>query len=101
MGNTAGRYRSPNYGRGQEEAGTMQERGEGLIPTASSSTAIMPKRKVSFSCKPLHTEWITSKVLLCSTGNCIQYLVMSHNGKEAEKECIYRCNRITLVYSIS
>ena len=30
------------------------------------------------------------KILLNSTGNCIQYLVINHNGKEYEKEkCIY------------
>lgn len=26
-------------------------------------------------CKLLHTGWLNSKVLLCSTGSCIQYLV--------------------------
>ena len=30
------------------------------------------------------------KILLNSTGNCIQYLVINHNGKEYDKEkCIY------------
>ena len=33
--------------------------------------------------------WISNKVLLCSIGNYIQYLVLNHNGKEYEKECIY------------
>ena len=33
-------------------------------------------------CKLLYTEWI-NKVLLYSTRNCIQYLIM-YNGKEAE-----------------
>ena len=28
-----------------------------------------------------YTEWL-NKVLLCSTGNCIQYLFINHNGKE-------------------
>ena len=43
-------------------------------------------------CKLLCTEWINSKVLLCSTGNYIQYPVINHDGKEHEKECIYMCN---------
>ena len=33
-------------------------------------------------CKLLYIEWINSKVLLYSTGNYIQYPVISHNGKE-------------------
>ena len=33
-------------------------------------------------CKLLYIEWIHNKVLLCSTGNYIQYLVINHNGKE-------------------
>ena len=33
-------------------------------------------------CKLLYREWINNKVLLCSTGNYIQYSVMNHNGKE-------------------
>ena len=39
--------------------------------------------------RPLHTEWISNKVLLYSTGNYIQYPLINHNGKEYEKECIY------------
>ena len=38
-------------------------------------------------CKLLHIKWII-KVLLHSTGNCIQFPMMTnHNGKECEKEC--------------
>ena len=37
----------------------------------------------------LYTEWINNKVLLCSTGNYVQYPMINHNGKEYEKECIY------------
>ena len=33
-------------------------------------------------CKLLYVEWIDNKVLLCSTGNYIQYPVINHNGKE-------------------
>ena len=29
-----------------------------------------------------------TKVLLCSTGNYIQYPVINHNGEEYEKECV-------------
>lgn len=32
--------------------------------------------------KPLYVEWISNKVLLHSTGNSIQYHVLSHHGKE-------------------
>ena len=32
---------------------------------------------------------INNKVLLCSTGNYIQYPVLNHNGKEYEKEYIH------------
>ena len=32
---------------------------------------------------------INNKVLLCSAGNYIQYLLINHNGKEYEKEYIY------------
>ena len=39
-------------------------------------------------CKLLYIEWINSKVLLCSTGNYIQYPVINHNRKEYEKEYI-------------
>ena len=28
-------------------------------------------------------------MLLYSTGSCIQYPVVNHNGEEDEKECIY------------
>ena len=33
-------------------------------------------------CKLLYIGWINNKVLLYSTGNCIQCLVINHNGKE-------------------
>ena len=36
-------------------------------------------------CKLLHIEWINNKVLLCSTGNYIQYPMINYNGKESEK----------------
>ena len=34
----------------------------------------------------VHIGWINNMVLLCSTGNYIQYPVVNHNGKEYEKE---------------
>ena len=40
-------------------------------------------------CKLLYVEWINNKVLLYSTGNNIQYLMINHNGKEYEKEYMY------------
>ena len=36
-------------------------------------------------CKLLYREWIKNKVLLYSTGNYIQYPVISHNGKQMQK----------------
>ena len=39
-------------------------------------------------CKLLYTEWVNNKVLLYSTGNCIQYPVINHNGKEYICVCI-------------
>ena len=42
-------------------------------------------------CKLLHLEWINNKVLLYSTGNSIQYLVINHNGKEYLKRIVYMC----------
>ena len=43
-------------------------------------------------CKLLYTGWISNKVLLYSMGKYIQYLVMNHNEKEYEKDCIYTYN---------
>ena len=43
-------------------------------------------------CKLLHIGWINNKVLLYSTGNYVQYLMINHNGKENEKECIHMYN---------
>ena len=43
-------------------------------------------------CKLLYTEWINCKVVLYSTGNCIQYSMIHHNGKEYGKECKYVYN---------
>ena len=36
-------------------------------------------------CELLYIGWINNKVLLYSTGNCIQYPIINHNGKEYEK----------------
>ena len=41
-------------------------------------------------CKLLHLEWINCKLLMYSTGNYIQYPVISHNGKEYKKR-MYIC----------
>ena len=38
-----------------------------------------------------YIEWINIKILLCTTGNYIQYPVINHDGREYEKECIYIC----------
>ena len=41
--------------------------------------------------KLLHLEWIGNEILLCSTGNCIQSLVIEHDRREYEKKNIYIC----------
>ena len=40
-------------------------------------------------CKLVCTEWTNNKVLY-STRNYAQYSVISHSGKEHDRECIYR-----------
>ena len=47
-------------------------------------------------CKLLYTEWINNKVLLYCTGNCIQYPVINHNGKEYKKKNVYMCKTDSL-----
>ena len=39
--------------------------------------------------KLLHIEWINQKALLYNLGDYIQQPVISHNGKEYEKEYVY------------
>ena len=40
----------------------------------------------------LHIKWINNKDLLYSTGNYTQYLVITYDGKESEKEYTYMYN---------
>ena len=40
----------------------------------------------------VHIEWINNRVLLYRTGNYILHLVINHNKKEYDKECIYVYN---------
>ena len=45
-------------------------------------------------CKLLHLEWIGNEVLLYSTGNYIQSLVMDHHRMEdnvRKTMCVYMC----------
>ena len=44
-------------------------------------------------CKLVHRECINNKTLLYNTENYVQYPVINHNGKEYEKECLYRSSR--------
>ena len=47
-----------------------------------------------------YIEWINNKVLLCSTGNCIQYPVINHNRKNMKKHgYMYMYNWFTLLYT--
>ena len=50
-------------------------------------------------CKLLNTGWINNKVLLHSTGNCIQYPMINHSGKEYLKR-IYIYITKSLCYSV-
>ena len=45
--------------------------------------------------KLLHLEWRSNEVLLCSTGNYIQSLVIEHDGEWYEKKNDW----VTLLYS--
>ena len=53
---------------------------------------------LEFGVSRCHTEWI-NRVLLYSTGKCVQYPGINHNGKEYKKECVYVYNRVSLLYS--
>ena len=44
---------------------------------------------------------ISKKVSLYTKGNNIQYPMISHNGKEDEKECIYIYHWITLLHEVN
>ena len=59
--------------------------------------------------KLLYLEWIKNKVLLCSTGNYIQYPVINHKGKYIFSfiyihtfifmcECVYICVCVCIIY---
>ena len=50
-------------------------------------------------CKLVYIGWISNKVLLYSQGNYNQYLVINHNEKVYEEECIYMYNSDTLLCS--
>ena len=42
-------------------------------------------------CKLLHIEWISNEVLLYSTGNYIQSLLIEHNERQYEKKNVCVC----------
>ena len=42
-------------------------------------------------CKLLLLEWRSNEILLYSTGNYIQSLVMEHDGRFFEKKNVYLC----------
>ena len=51
-------------------------------------------------CKLSYREWKNSKFLLNSPGNCIQYPLINHNGKEYEKEGVYIYTHICITESL-
>ena len=50
--------------------------------------------------KLLYIKEINNKVLLYSTENYIQYLVINYNGKESEKEYLYLSIYLSLYESL-
>ena len=40
-------------------------------------------------CKLLPLEWLSHEILLCSTGNYAESLVMERDGGQCEKESVY------------
>ena len=52
-------------------------------------------------CKLLYIKGINNKVLLYGIGNYIQYPVISHNGKEYEKEYMYLMKSLHCIAEIN
>ena len=50
-------------------------------------------------CKLLHLEWMSNDVLLYSTGNYIQSLLMEHDGRYYEKKNTHVHDWVTSLYS--
>ena len=50
--------------------------------------------------KLLHSEWMSSEILLYSTRNYIQSLVMEHDGGYCEKKTMYVCMPGSLCYTV-
>ena len=46
---------------------------------------MLKKKRRKGDSKVLYIGWINNKDLLYSTGNCIQYPIINHNGKEYEE----------------
>ena len=44
----------------------------------------------------VYIKQITNKDLLCSTGNYIQYLIITYNGKESEKNTYIKLNHFAV-----
>ena len=51
-------------------------------------------------CKPLYLEWISNKVLLYSTGDYIQLLVIEHDERQYDKKSIYIHMTGSLCYTV-
>ena len=45
----------------------------------------------------LSLEWISNEILLCSTGNHVQSLMMEHDN--VQKYNVYMCNWVIMIYS--
>ena len=46
-------------------------------------------------CKPLYMKWVNNKILLYSTGNCIQYpLINHHAAAKSLQSCPTLCDPI-------
>ena len=61
----------------------MVDKGEGVMGGLEWEVGVS-------RCRLLYVEWISSKVLLYGTENCVQYPMVNHDGKEyLKKEYIY------------
>ena len=67
------------------ETDSKAQRTEVWLPRERREGEELKQKFGIIRCKLVHIGWINNKVLLCSTGNYIQYPVINHNRKEYEK----------------
>ena len=70
------------------ESSLLTQRTDLWLPKGRGQEGRMNGEFQASRCQPLYTEWRSSKMLLYSTGNWIQYPVIKHNGKEYICVCV-------------